>query len=60
MCPICIGAAAWATLAGTSSAGGVAALAAVKLHIKRRPDSERAARKPEKSDLQRQQAGGGK
>ena len=40
MCPICIGAAALATMAGSGSAGGLAALLAVKLHLKRREAGE--------------------
>jgi hypothetical protein len=38
MCPICIGAAALATMAGSGSAGGLAAFVAVKLHMKRHED----------------------
>lgn len=34
MCPICLGTAAWATMAGTGSAGGLAAFVAVKLRLK--------------------------
>ena len=39
MCPICLGAAAVAAMAGTGPAGGLAALVAVKVHIK--PESEK-------------------
>ncbi|MBS0431816.1 MAG: hypothetical protein JSS21_05365 [Proteobacteria bacterium] len=40
MCPICIGAATLAAVAGTGSAGGLATLVAVKLHIKRKNEEE--------------------
>lgn len=38
MCTICISAAALATMTGSDSAGGLAALAAVRLRVKRRKD----------------------
>ena len=61
MCPICISAAAVAAMAGTGSAGGLAALVAVKLHIKPRPENDRALRlASSKLNLQPQKAGGGK
>lgn len=61
MCPICISAAALATMAGTGSAGGLAAFVAVKLHLKRRPDDERAASNVvRKHELQSVKSGGGK
>lgn len=61
MCPICISAAALAAMAGTGSAGGLAALVAVKLHIKRQPEKDRVVRKVSpKLNLQPQKAGGGK
>ena len=39
MCPICISAAALATMAGTGSAGGLAAAVATTLRIKQRKGS---------------------
>jgi hypothetical protein len=61
MCPICLSAAAMAAMAGTGSAGGLAALVAVKLRLKPKPESARAIRKIfPKLNLQPQQAGGGK
>lgn len=61
MCPICISAAAAAVMAGTGSAGGLATLVAVKLRIKRQPESGRAVRTvAPKLNLQPQKAGGGK
>jgi hypothetical protein len=61
MCPICISAAAMAAVAGTGSASGLAALVAVKLRLKRQPESARAIREIfPKLNLQPQQAGGGK
>jgi hypothetical protein len=45
MCPICISAAALATLAGSGSAGGLAAFVAVKLHLKKQEDEEGASRR---------------
>lgn len=60
MCPICISAAAMAW-AGTGSAGGLAALVAVKLRIKRPSSSGRASKDVvPKITLQPQKAGGGK
>jgi len=60
MCPICISAAALAW-AGTGSAGGLAALVAAKLHVKRSPKNDRAARNiSSKLNLQPQKAGGAK
>lgn len=60
MCPICISTAALAW-AGSGSAGGLATLVAVKLHIKRQPESGRAVRTvAPKLNLQPQKAGGGK
>ena len=59
MCPICISAAALAW-AGTGSAGGLAALVAVKLHLKR-PEKDRIERSTSpKLSLHPQDAGGGK
>ena len=61
MCPICLGTAALAAMAGTGSAGGLAALVAVKLHIKPKPESDRALRRASsKLNLQLSEAGGGK
>jgi len=62
MCPICLGTAALAAMAGTGSAGGLAALVAVKLHIKPKPESSRALRgaAASKVNLQLSEAGGGK
>ncbi|HEX6614474.1 MAG TPA: hypothetical protein VF022_11470 [Rhodanobacteraceae bacterium] len=60
MCPICISTAALAW-AGSGSAGGLATLVAVKLHLKRDSEKDRvqqsASWKPER---QKQKAGGGK
>lgn len=61
MCPICISAAAVAAMAGTGSAGGLAALVAVKLHIKSKPENDRVLRLGSpKLNLQPQKAGGAK
>jgi hypothetical protein len=61
MCPICISAAAVAAMAGTGSAGGLATLVAVKLHLKRQPEKDRVTRSiSPKLNLQPQKAGGGK
>lgn len=61
MCPICISAAAVAAMAGTGSAGGLAALVAVKLHIKPKSEKDRIERSvPSNHNLQPQNAGGGK
>lgn len=61
MCPICLGTAALATMAGTGSAGGLAALVAVKLHLKRPPGKRLAIRDVSpKPNLQPHEAGGGK
>jgi hypothetical protein len=59
MCPICISAAAMAAMAGTGSAGGLAALVAVKLHLKRSPGKRLAIRGVSpKAKLQPHEAGG--
>ncbi|MGN6312801.1 MAG: hypothetical protein ACTHMO_03455 [Rhodanobacteraceae bacterium] len=61
MCPICLGTAALAAMAGTGSAGGLAALVAVKLHIKPKLENDRALRvASSKLDLRPQKAGGAK
>jgi hypothetical protein len=61
MCPICLGTAAVAAMAGTGSAGGLAALVAVKLHIKPKPESDRTLRgASSKHNLQLSKVGGGK
>lgn len=57
MCPICISAAALATMAGTGSAGGLAAFAAVKLRIRRHPKTDRTSPKLPKLNLQPHKAG---
>ncbi len=60
MCPICISAAALATLAGSGSAGGLATLVAVKLHIRRRKDGGSASRSENaKRTTQTNTVGGG-
>ena len=62
MCPICISAAAVAAMAGTGSAGSLAALIAVKLHLKRNPEKKCVTepRGSPETNLQLHQAGGGK
>ena len=61
MCPICISVAAMTAMAGTGSAGGLAALVAVKLHIKPTPENDGALRGAgPKLHLQLRKAGGGK
>jgi hypothetical protein len=61
MCPICISAAALATMAGSGSAGGLAALVAVKLRLKHPPEKDGTDRcASSKLDLQSPKAGGGK
>lgn len=58
MCPICLGTAA---MAGTGSAGGLAALVAMKLHLKRSSGKRLAIREVfPKPNLQPHEAGGGK
>lgn len=54
MCPLCITAAAWAAMAGGSSAGGLATFVAVKRRVKPHSAtslfhgaSRRSARKPQ-------------
>ncbi|HEX7128964.1 MAG TPA: hypothetical protein VF217_02710 [Rhodanobacteraceae bacterium] len=48
-------------MAGTGSAGGLAALVAVKLHIKPKPESDRTLRgASSKHNLQLSKVGGGK
>jgi hypothetical protein len=60
MCPICISTAALAW-AGSGSAGGLAALVAVKLHLKRDPEKGSGRQGAfRKTGRQEQQAGGGK
>jgi hypothetical protein len=59
MCPICISTAALAW-AGSGSAGSLAALAAVKLHLKRDPEKARVERSASSPVPQPQKAGGGK
>ena len=60
MCPICLSAAAMAAMAGTGSAGGLAALVAVKLHLKRSPEKDGTGRRTSsKLNLQPRKAGGG-
>lgn len=60
MCPICIGAAALATMAGGGSAGGLAALVAVKLHIERRKKEDVACSKTAKPARQIRKSEDGK
>ena len=59
MCPICISTAALAALAGSGSAGGVAAFVAVKLHLKREPKRECDARSRGTGSVPRSTESGG-